>query len=83
MIGLCFHIDTPIQVNFTQYNSQNYAKYHQLVRFGESLPLLNAALINIFISTIDQVPMCKVKSVTCSDDPTDNCQPTMQFPSVL
>lgn len=40
---------------------------------------LNSALIDILILTVDQIIMCKVRWVACSDKPTVTCHPTVQF----
>ncbi len=39
--------------------------------------------MNIFLSTIDQITMCNMKGATCGDKPTDNYNPTLQFPLAL
>ena len=44
---------------------------------------LKAALINIFILTVDQMTMCNVKGVACSDEPTENYHSNLQFPPAL
>lgn len=36
------------------------------------MQLIKAALINIFTLTMDQVTMCNIKGVTCSDESTEN-----------
>ncbi len=45
--------------------------------------IFKAALINIFVLTIDQMTLCNVKGVPGSDEPTENYHPTLQFPSAL
>ncbi len=44
---------------------------------------LKAALINIFILTMDQITLCNVKSVAHNVEPTENYLPTLQLPSAL
>ncbi len=44
---------------------------------------LKVALINISVLTIDQMIMCNVKRLTCSDNPMENYHPSLQFFSVL
>lgn len=44
---------------------------------------LKAALINIYVWTMDQTTMCNVTGVTCRDEPTGNNHLTWQFSSVL
>ncbi len=44
---------------------------------------IKTALINIFISTMDQKTTCHVTGVACSDELTEKYHPTLQFLSVL
>ncbi len=44
---------------------------------------LKAVLINFFVSTMDEIISCNMKSVTCSERPTTNYHASQQFPSAL
>lgn len=41
--------------------------------------LLIAALINIFMLTVDQIIMCNVKAAAHDEKPIENEQPTLHF----
>lgn len=44
---------------------------------------IKAAIINLFILTMDQITMCNMKGVTHNDEPTGNYHLTLLFPSTL
>lgn len=45
--------------------------------------ILKAAVINNFVSTVDQMAMCNMKGVARIKEPTDNYHPSLHFSSAL
>lgn len=44
---------------------------------------LKAAVISIFMLSVDQITMCNAKHVSCSDKPTNKHHTSLQFLSIL